>query len=172
MLFYSFVCWFLLSIRTRHYHENSGIHDVRSILLLSHTHIDTLPFASAYFPNCTSLSLPLKTHQIYIHSTTRRRHTTHLHLLNTLFPLLYDKVAKIFRWKWTAKILRPERGSFLPGVFLFFLHCDETVGVHFLCMQTTFIVAGMCVAFFNFSSVLLPCPPAMPLQFKPHTTRK
>ena len=38
------------------------------------------------------------------------------------------------------------------------LHCDETVGVHdILCMQTTFIVAGICVALSNFSSVLLPC---------------
>ena len=37
------------------------------------------------------------------------------------------------------------------------LHCDETVWVHFLCMQTTLILAGMCVALSNFSSVLLPC---------------
>lgn len=38
------------------------------------------------------------------------------------------------------------------------LHCDQTLGVHdILCMQTTFIVDGMCVALSNFSSVLLPC---------------
>ena len=140
------------------------------------------------FPTRTSTPFPSHqhtsptAHRFHSHSrhtpgTPSQHHKTQTPDANTrhtftLSQLQFDKAAQNFRWKLMAKILRPERGSFLPGVFLFFLHCDETVGVHFLCMQTTFIVAGMCVAFFNFSSVLLPCPPAMPLQFKPHTTRK
>ena len=79
----------------------------------------SIPFASAYFPNCTSLPFTIKTHtryEIHTHSTTRRKHTTHTF---TLSQLQFDQVA--FRWKWMAKILQPERGDFLPGVFLFVL---------------------------------------------------
>ena len=86
-LSYSFVCWFLLSIRTRHDHENSGIHDVKRCCFPTRLST-TLPFASAYFPNFTSLAL-----------TSRHTQDTQDANLDTpsLFPSSYCQQAWIER---------------------------------------------------------------------------